>query len=313
MKKLNTAAMCCLILAMSLLSACGGGGTPQLSPAAEKQYTESGIEIGTETGVPTKPTVEYVRISTDRSIFLDPPEEDDPAVYVRVRDTSGQDWNLQQAVIDRVRRNGFRIAKSIRNAVYVLQANVLLAHEVSALELAKLDETEYGQDVSSIAKNALTGAAIGGVAGGLAGDSEAAIGGALAGGLLGGILEASDQSNREQRLKAKQHTKYYSLIVDIELRQRAHGIVRRSGSSSQSSSTGGSQDSSSAGIALSGHQLEESNESYSSEETETYSETSEWKRHRARILGKAKGKLIAFEDVQGDFAKKLTSAISDMF
>lgn len=49
------------------------------------------------------------------------------------------------------------------------------------------------------------------------------------------------------------------------------------------------------------------------QEGETYEETSAWKRHRTRMLGKAKGKLVVFEDVQIDFATKMARAIAGFF
>ena len=302
------------------LSGCGGGGGggPDLnySDAARQQQTDTGIRIGeSEGGVPTEPSVEYVRVSMDKSVFLDPPEVDDPAIYVRVRDTSGRDWDLHSAVVARLQAQGFQITRNAAQAEYVLQANILLANEVSAAELAKLDETEYGQDVSDVVKTAALGAAGGALAGGLIdnGGVGGIAAGAAVGGLAGAAFGAFGKSEREKRLLAKQATKFYSLVVDLEVRQRVKGgVVTRKGSSKTETGVASTQDEESAGAAIEGRELT-SGESVISEETETYTETSEWKRQRARILGKAKGKLIAFGDVQGQFADKLARAISGMF
>ena len=316
----NKSAFCMATLHLVALALAGCGGSvsvppPNLSAAAAKQSTSTGVAMGvTEAGVPTQPSVEYVRIGMDKSIFVDPPDSD-PVVYVRVRDTSGRDWDLQQEVTNRLEKNGFRVESSAQNAVYYLQAIVRLVQEVSAAELAQLDETSYGQDVSSIVKSGLTGAAVGGLAGGLLGDSSDALAGAVAGGLLGGIMSASDQANREKRMIAKQYTKYYSVVVDIEVGQRAKGKVQREGSAQFSSSTGGSsQSAEGAGSALDSHTLGDStNSAFSAGETESYSEESDWKRQRARILGKAKGKLIAFGDVENEFRNKIVASISGLF
>ena len=198
------------------LSGCGGGGGggPDLnySDAARQQQTDTGIRIGeSEGGVPTEPSVEYVRVSMDKSVFLDPPEVDDPAIYVRVRDTSGRDWDLHSAVVARLQAQGFQITRNAAQAEYVLQANILLANEVSAAELAKLDETEYGQDVSDVVKTAALGAAGGALAGGLIdnGGVGGIAAGAAVGGLAGAAFGAFGKSEREKRLLAKQATKFY--------------------------------------------------------------------------------------------------------
>lgn len=305
------------LLPVVMLVACT---KPELnySPAAQQQQTDTGIRIGdSEGGIPTEPSVEYVRVTMDKSIFLDPPEVDEPAVYVRVRDTSGQEWNLQGEVENILRGYGFNTTRNAGRAHYVLQANILFANEVSAAELAQLDETEYGQDIGSIVKTVGLGAVGGALAGGLVdgGGAGGIVVGAAAGGLLGAAVGASKQAEREKRLLAKQATKFYSLVVDLEIRERVNndGVVTRRGETSQSSSDTRLQDSQALGVATDGYNVSGSGQTFSATEVEEYVETSNWKRQRARILGKAKGKLIAFEDVKGEFAKKLANAISGVF
>ena len=296
-----------LALAALLISACGSTGAPQLSAAAAAQQTSTGVPVGqTELGSPTKPSVEYVRIKMSKSIFLNPPETDTPMVYLRVRDTSGQDLDLQEAVAARVRALGFGITRNAARADYTLNANVLYANEASALELAKLDETEYGDDVSGIVGNVLIGAAAGGVAGGVLGNSPDAVVGAAAGGLLGGIYGAVKEKERKERITAKQNTKFYSVLVDIELRERLKGEGVRQSNFSEESNVSSSQNSSGLGDTTS-----ETSHTASSDK-ETYTETTQWRRHRTRIVAKAKGKLIAFGDVRQDFAERLAKSIAGL-
>ena len=316
MKRFVNFAALALLVPLVVLAGCGA---PELnySAAARQQQTDTGIRIGdSESGIPTEPSVEYVRVTMDKSVFLDPPEVDDPQVYVRVRDTSGQDWDLQYEVEDILKSYGFITTRNAGNAHYALQANILFANEVSAAELAKLDETQFGQDIGDIVKTAGLGAAGGALAGGLIdrGGAGGLVAGAAVGGLLGAAFGASQQSEREKRLLAKQATKFYSLVVDLEIRERINqGVVTREGRSEFGSSDSRNQNAAGAGVAVDGYGAGGSSQSFSSEETEQYVETSEWKRQRARILGKAKGKLIAFEDVKGEFAKKLARAISGVF
>ena len=308
----NKSIFCMVTLHLVALALAGCGGTPPpiFSDAARLQGTSTGIPMGhTEAGVPTRPSVEYVRTRMSRSIFVDPPEESDPVVYVRVRDSSGSGWDLQQEVVNRLEKNGYRVENNLQNAVYFLQVNVLSANEVSAAELAQLDETEYGQDVSSIIKGGLKGAAVGGLAGGVLGENAlAGAAGAAAGGLLGGFFEASDQAERKKRLIAKQYTKFYSVIVDINIGERAKSQGLRTSTQSKSSdqSTGGSTSD------VDGYALRDS-DSKADSETSTFSEKIDWKVKETRIIGKAKGKLIAFADVEQEFRNKIASSISGLF
>ncbi len=83
--------------------------------------------------------------------------------------------------------------------------------------------------------------------------------------------------------------------------------MKRSGTTSVDSGQDSRASDSSAGVSTG------SDQSISSTETESYEETSTWKRHRTRMIGKAKGKLVVFEDVQTDFAIKMSKAIAGFF
>ncbi|MCY3729680.1 MAG: complement resistance protein TraT [Nitrospira sp.] len=280
----------------------GCASDPEWSKAAKEQQTATGIRIGPDAGVPEKPSVEYIRVRMTDTVFLDPPEVDNPGIFLRVRNTSGREaLDLHTAVAPRLQALGYRLVNNAKDAVYAMQANILFADEVSAAELAKLDETEFGTDVASI----VTGATVGGVlgaAGGalLEGSKGAAIGGA-AGAVLGGLSSGLADNARKERLKAKQLIKFYSLVVDIQLRERSKGSVEIAGSS------GLSAERPSGGGAFSEHSA------YSRQETQSYSETSDWKRYQTRIVGKAKGKLIVFDDVEPDFVDRLARSIAGLF
>ena len=284
---------------------------PQYSEAAKAQQTATGVSIRpSDIGAPKTASVEYIRIKTEKSIFLDPPEGNTD-VYLRVGDTSGRDWGgipIRDLVVRELHARGFRAVTNAKDAAYSLQVNILLADEASAAEIAQLDETKYGQDISGIAKSALAGAFIGGIGSGLAGgDSDAVLVGAVGGALIGGGLNALSESRKKKLLAAQQQTKFFSFITDVEVRERAQGTVQRSGSTNLNDSQDSTTDDSVAGVSGG------SSQSISSTETETYAETSTWKRHRTRMIGKAKGKLVVFEDVQIDFATKMARAIAGFF
>lgn len=77
------------------------------------------------------------------------------------------------------------------------KSTVLLAHEVSAAEIAKLDETQYGRDIGGIVKSVLTGAVVGALGSGITGgDPEAVVLGAVGGAVIGGALSAISGSRK---------------------------------------------------------------------------------------------------------------------
>ncbi|MCY4042792.1 MAG: complement resistance protein TraT [Candidatus Dadabacteria bacterium] len=298
-----------LVLLLSLLAAgCGPKFNP--SDAASGKQTSTGVKVRPEIGIPKEPSLEYIRVRMADSIFLNPPEVDNPSVYVRIRNTSGKDIDLQGVVIQKLRSLGYKLTRNASSATYVLQANLLFADEVSAAELAKIDETKYGFSLTRTAAGLLVGAGLGAGAGALLGEGDITgetIVGGVVGGAVGAIGQALSQRERDKRLAAKQWIKYFSLVVDIQLKERASGEVKIEGSSAMSSSQGLEHESDL------GDNRGGSESSYGRRETQTYSETSRWKSYRTRVIGKAKGKLIVFEDVRRDFAEQLANSIAGLF
>ncbi len=295
------------ILSAVLLVGIAGCGKDDPAPQwSTIETTSTGVPIRPDSGTPTTPSVEYIRIRMTESIFLDPPEVDEPGVFIRVRNTSGNsnlDTNYMTSLVaDQIAGLGYRRVNNARDAEYTLQANLLFADEVSAAQLAALDETEVGTDISSIVSSALQGAVVGGVGGAVLGDSseEVQLGSVLGAG-VGVLTNISEARQRDERLRAKQTINYYSLVVDIELRERAKGRVTREGTTSQSS------------VQVSGGGAFVDSTTGSSSETQSYSESTDWKTKRTRIIGKAKGKLIRFRDIEQDFTDKLASSIAGLF
>ncbi len=289
-----------LVLLTSLfLASCASTPQPQYSQAALNERTATGVVIkSSPVGRALTPSIEYVRVKPQKSIFLDPPEGNNK-IYVRVRDTSNYDWNIdiEGYVAKQLKRNGFEVVKNAQGAAYSLQTNILLAQSVSAAELAQLDETQYGQDVIGIAKSAIGGALIGGGGASLVGGhKDAIVGGAVLGAVAGGLLSYQKGADRKKLLQAQQETKFFSVVVDVEIRERIKGgVVTRKARANTSDSRN-----------LSG-------ESVSRSESESFTDTSTWKRYRTRINGKAKGKLVAFADVEQEFASKIAKSIGGLF
>ena len=110
------------------------------------------------------PSIEYVRVKMGKSIFLEPPEEDELGIYLRIRDTSGNHFELQNVVAQRLRDNGYKIVKNAKRATYVLRENILFAEEISEAQLQNLNEFDYDQGVGSVIGSTVAGAAVGSAA-----------------------------------------------------------------------------------------------------------------------------------------------------
>lgn len=271
---------------------------PVHSQASYGQQTATGVPIkSSPAGRALEPSIEYVRVRPQKTIFLDPPEGNNK-IYLRIRDTSNRDWNvdIENFVTQQLAKNGFEVVSNAKDAAYSLQANILLAQAVSAAELAQLDETQYGQNVSDIAAAALGGALIGAGGAYVTGGNKHVAGGAVLGALAGGILSYQKDKERAKLLKSQQETKFFSVIVDVEISERIKdGVVTRSTNANTSDNRN-----------LSG-------ESYSISTSESYSDTSTWKRYRTRVNGKGKGKLVVFKDVENEFATKIAKSIGGIF
>ncbi len=294
----------CWVLCAAIGLMVGCSSQPQQwSQAAAEQKTATGVRIAPEIGVPTTPSVEYIRVRMTDTLFLDPPLSDHPQVYLNIRNTSGRDaLGLHHKIAQQLEQKGYRLLSNAKQADYIVQGNILFADEVSAAELAQLDETTFGNDLAEIIVDIGIGAGVGAAVGAATGGGKGAAIGGAAGAVIGGVASVIQDHSRKQRLRAKQSIRYFSIVVDIQLREqiKGNGVVRIAGNSAQSTRQ----------TAGSGAIRE--NSAYSQQQTQTYSETSNWKRYQTRVIGKAKGKLVAFEDVEQNFINQLASSVTGL-
>ena len=246
-----------------------------------------------------------------KSIFLEPPEEDEPGIYLRIRDTSGNDFELQNQVAQRLEDIGYKVVRNAKNASYVLRANILFAEEVSEAQLENINDSDYDQDIGSILGSAIVGGAVGGVADANIGSSSSLGAGSVVGAVLGLAIGASKERKKEEDLKKKKATKYFSAVVDIEVRQRTPdgGEVIRRGRTNTEQNIG----SASVGSSLTGNDIYVESDSTESEEVDTYRSKSDWIRYKARVVATAKGKHITLRDIEHDLLDKLSKSLSGMF
>ncbi len=266
---------------------------------------------------PVNPEAVNIKVLVDRSIFLDSVSGANDFVFVRVRNTSGEDINLHQRVIQKLKSQGVKVTNDIDKASYVLIANVVTMRYVSAEELTNLQESSYGEDVSNVLNRAIGGAALGGLAGSLDDNSHHTTAGALIGAGIGAAIGLAEANAKAERIARKKAIKYIALTVDIELREKIadDGLVTRRGrqtfADNQSSRGSTNYDRSSPPQERAHFG---SSSSVQSEIVENYQEQTHWKRHRTRILVKTKGTKLNFDDViKRRMTQKLTNSISGFF
>ena len=256
-----------------------------------------------------RPSVEYIRVKMGKSIFLDPPENEEPKVYVRIRDTSGHGFQLQRQVLQLLKENGFGRARSLKTADYVLQANLLFAEEVSEAQLQKINDSDYDQNITDFIGAAVVGGAVGGAADSVIGDNSGLGAGSVVGSILGIVVAGQEAAKQQEELARKKATKFFSAVVDIEVRQKTEGQVVRKGYSNLDQQTA---QNSSQGSLLGNDSLSESDRTRT-EEYDRYTAKSNWVRYRARVVASAKGKHIRLVDIQQQMTHKISSALGGLF
>ena len=197
----------------------------------------------------------------------------------------------------------------MKSADYVLQANLLFAEEVSEAQLQKINDSDYDQNVGDFIGAAVVGGAVGGAADSVIGDHSGLGAGSVIGGILGLAVAAQEAGAKKEELARKKATKYFSAVVDIEVRQKTEGQVVRQGYSDLDQST----DSQSSQGSLLGNDNLSSSDSARTDETERYVSKSNWVRYRARVVASAKGKHIRLVDIQEQMTQKISSALGGLF
>lgn len=134
-----------------------------------------------------------------QSVFINPVNVTQKIVYVAVRNTSGQNINLQSKIEQYLQQKGYQITQNPDDATFILQANILycdLKQENNAQDAAILGAAA-GAGVGIYNHSSATGGVVGGLAG------------AAVGGLVGKLTE----------------DKIFQMQVDINIRQKTDGKV----------------------------------------------------------------------------------------
>ena len=177
-KKLRTFFNTSILLILTLLVGVFISGCGAASTAIEKRNLE-------------------VQTKMSDSIFLEPVSSEKQIVYLKVRNTSDKDVEVEELIKSSLESKGFKVVKNPDEAYFMIQANIL--------QIAKTDDTGSDSALQSGFGGGLLGAGVSAITGGTG--SNLGVGAAV--GAVAGLLTNTMVKDVS-----------YSMITDVEIRQR---------------------------------------------------------------------------------------------
>ena len=138
-----------------------------------------------------------VQTKMSDSVFLEPVSPEKQIVYIRIRNTTDKDINVEEQIKSALTARGFKVINNPDEAYFMIQANVL--------QIGKTDETGADSALQSGFGGGLLGAGVSAATGG----SGNNIGVGAAVGAVAGLLANTMIKDIS-----------YSMITDVEIRQR---------------------------------------------------------------------------------------------
>lgn len=207
------------------------------------------------------------------TVFLDPVGPDKRTIFVQIRNTSDKpDLSVQEEIAAALQARGYTLMQDPDAAHYILQANVLQVGKSAPTAIEAAISQGYG--VSAAGGVVLASGAA--YAGGASGRGIAAAGlvGALAEGIAGAAVKDV----------------YFSMITDLQIKERIRGAGKATVSSN--------------------HNLRQGN---SGSSQVRYDEESAYKTYQTRIGSTANKVNLAFDEALPELKKGLINSISGLF
>lgn len=228
----------------------------------------------TETSI-SKRNLDVQTKMTD-SVFLEPVAPVQRTVFVEIKNTSDKpDFDIERAITEQIRSNGYRVIDDPTRAQYMLQANILQAGRSSDTAAERAYDGGFGSVLTGGAAGAGVGYGLGKAGGN---DALLTAGGAVIGATVATIADAFVQDVT------------YSVITDIQVSERAEGSTVVTSSERRDNPQG------STGTTL-----------------ETSTETQNWKRYRTRVVAKANQVNLEWPDAAPFMVEGLTRSIAGIF
>lgn len=208
-----------------------------------------------------------VQTKMSDSIFLEPVAPQKQIVYVKVRNTTDKDVEIEDQIKRAFESKGFKVVSDPDEAYFMIQANVL--------QIGKTDATDSDSALKSGFGGGLLGAGISAATGGSG--NNIGVGAAI--GAVAGLL--ADTMVKDI---------YYSMVTDVEIRQRP-AINEKIVQSEENYSD--------QGIASTVSQNVNTNDV-------------QWKIYRTRVISTANQVNLQFEEAKAELSKGIAKSLSGL-
>ena len=210
------------------------------------------------------------------AVFLDPVGPDKRTIFVQVRNTSDKpNFDLEGPIKNAIRGRGYQVLDDPDAAQFKLQAQTLSVSKASVTAAEAALNGGYGAPLAGITAGAVAGVATGGSTQNMA---VAGVAGAIVGGLIETIANAAVQDV------------FFVAITDVQISQKARAGV-----------TGQRELQVDAGQGIGGS------------ETTTFSEVTDEKRYRTRVMSTANKVNLEYEEAAPELNAGLTRVLAGVF
>ena len=210
------------------------------------------------------------------AVFLDPVGPDKRTVFIQVRNTSDKpNFDLEGPIRSAIIAKGYRVLDDPDAAHFKLQAQILSVSKASVTAAESALQGGYGAPLTGILAGATAGVATGGSTRNMA---VAGVAGAIVGGLVETVVNAAVQDV------------FFVAITDVQLSQKARAGVT------------GQRD------------LEvDANQGIGGSETTTFSEVTNEKRYRTRVMSTANKVNLKYEEAAPELNAGLARVLAGLF
>jgi outer membrane lipoprotein SlyB len=201
------------------------------------------------------------------SVFLEPVSPEKQIVYVKIRNTTDKDIDIEEQVKSSISAKGFKVTNNPDEAYFMIQANVL--------QVGRTDETGSDSALQSGFGGGLLGAGVSAATGGSG--NNIGVGAAI--GAVAGLLANTMVKDI-----------YYSMVTDVEIRQRP-AINEKISQYEDNYSEQGTTSTISQNVNTNSVQ---------------------WKIYRTRVVSTANQVNLEFEDAKNELQKGLAKSLSGL-
>ena len=210
------------------------------------------------------------------AVFLDPVGPDKRTIFVQVRNTSDKpNFDLEGPIKNAISGRGYQVLDDPEAAQFMLQAQILSVSKASVTAAEAALNGGYGAPLGGLVAGAAAGVATGGSTQNMA---VAGAAGAIVGGLIETVANAAVQDV------------FYVAITDVQISQKAR-----------------------AGVTGQRDLQVDASQGIGGAETTTFSEVTNEKRYRTRVMSTANKVNLQYEEAAPELNAGLTRVLAGLF